>query len=73
MMAVERAALVKAARHPRIVARRAWFRLFSTEHCPVVKAILTGGRQIPADRQAWMTDIAKTHPVYDSSLATDRR
>ena len=38
---------------PRPLARRAWFRAFSTQHCPIVKAIVGGGRRIPGDREAW--------------------
>ena len=65
MIKVDGAALIKAARHPRTLARRAWFRAFSTEHCPVVKAILTGGRLIPGTGRPGYRN-RQDPPVYGS-------
>lgn len=68
MLRVEGRALLMAIREPRVLGRRAWFRLFSTQHCPIVKAILAGGRRIPEDRDGWLRSIARTHAVYGEPL-----
>jgi hypothetical protein len=69
MLEVEARALRKAARQPATLVRRAWFRAFSTRHCPIVKAIVGGGRRIPGDREAWFRRVAQTHPVYGPTVS----
>ena len=70
MLDVEARALLEAARHPATLSRRAWFRAFSTRHCPIVKAIVGGGRLIPGDREAWFRTVAETHAVYGPTVSS---
>jgi hypothetical protein len=64
MLRVEARALLGAVREPATLARRAWFRVFSVQQCPIVKAIVGGGRLVPADRAAWFSRVAEDHAVY---------
>ncbi|HET7457979.1 MAG TPA: hypothetical protein VFJ74_10005 [Gemmatimonadaceae bacterium] len=64
MRAVERHALLRAARSPRILGRRALFRARGKAECPVVAAILRDGRRIPDDRAGWLARVATSHAVY---------
>jgi len=64
MLAVEVRSIAKGLGHPRVLARRARFRLFATQQCPVVDAILNDHRRIPADRDAWLRRVAAGHAVY---------
>jgi hypothetical protein len=64
MLTLEARALGRAAMAPGTLARRAWFRAFSTQTCPVVKAIVGGGRRMPGDRGEWWRSVARTHAVY---------
>jgi hypothetical protein len=64
MLTIEARALGNAVRRPATLARRAWFRVFSTRHCPIVKAIVGGGRLIPGDRREWLARVAESHAVY---------
>ena len=74
MLTVETRALRKAASRPTTLVRRAWFRAFSSQHCPIVKAIVGGGRRIPGDRDDWFRRVAQSHAVYGiSSGAFDGR
>ena len=70
MLTVEARALLKAARAPTTLARRTWFRAFSTQHCPIVKAIVGGGRRIPGDRETWFRNVAQTHAVYGPTVSS---
>ena len=70
MLKVEAHALFKAGRQPTTLARRTWFRAFSTQHCPVVKAIVAGGRLIPGDRDTWFRNVAQTHAVYGATVSS---
>jgi len=65
MFAIEAHAVAKGLRHPRVMARRAWFRLTAQRQCPVVYAI-GHGRVISEPRDAWLADVARNHVFHDS-------
>jgi hypothetical protein len=73
MLRLEGRALAKAATDPVTLARRAWFRAFSTSHCPVVKAIVGGDRLMPGDRADWWRSVAQGHAVYGLPAGTNPR
>jgi hypothetical protein len=56
--------VIKGARNPIILARRARFRFETKSSCPIVKAILGTRRKIPDDRAAWLTKVAETHDMH---------
>ncbi|MEA2507368.1 MAG: hypothetical protein QOH48_1986 [Actinomycetota bacterium] len=61
--------LVKGARNPVILARRARFRFETRSSCPIVKAILGSRRRIPEDRDAWLEKVAETHTMHGMGTA----
>jgi hypothetical protein len=60
MMLVEGWALVRALRSPLVLVKRLQFRLRGKD-CPIVRAILTTHRRIPADREGWLREVALSH------------
>ena len=60
--------IVKGARNPIILARRARFRFQTKSSCPIVKAILGTRRKIPADRAAWLAQVAETHEMHGMEM-----
>jgi hypothetical protein len=66
MLAIEANALAKGLRHPKVMARRAWFRLTTQRRCPVVYAI-GHGRVVSEPREAWLADVARTHVVHSAA------
>ena len=68
---VERHFLAKTLADPRAAERRLVFRTTAQRRCPVVKAILSEGRRVPADREKWLAAVASSHTVAgrDSGLS----
>lgn len=64
MLAVEGWVLLRALREPGVSLSRLRFRLRGRASCPVVAAILSQGRRIPADRDVWLRRLAEDHPVH---------
>lgn len=62
MRVVERWAVAKALVQPHVVAERIWFRAFRKPTCPVLRAVYAG-RRIPGDRDAWLAEVARSHPL----------
>jgi hypothetical protein len=64
MVTVQAWMLLRALRRPRILLDRVRFRLHGRYACPVVDAILQGGRRIPGDPDVWLARVAVDHVVY---------
>lgn len=69
ILAVQGWALLRAARQPGVLLARLRFRLRTRHTCPVVRAILFGGRRIPGDRDAWLREVRASHAVHDGVTA----
>lgn len=65
MLAVQGWMLLSSLRRPDVLATRLWFRLRGRQACPVVEAILRGGRRIPGDPDAWLARVATNHTILD--------
>jgi hypothetical protein len=72
MLAVQGLALLRAASQPGILLSRLRFRIRTRHTCPLVRAILFGGRRIPADREAWLRELAEDHAVLARRPASRR-
>lgn len=68
MLAVQGWALLRGLAEPGVLLARLRFRLRGRSACPVVAAILGEGRRIPADREAWLRQLAANH-VIDGEIA----
>lgn len=64
MLAVQGWALLRGLAKPRVILARMRFRLRGRATCSVVAAILGEGRRIPADREAWLLELAQNHIVH---------
>ncbi|MFN2521436.1 MAG: hypothetical protein ABR525_10375 [Candidatus Limnocylindria bacterium] len=64
MMALETWAILRGPRHPRLLARRAWFRLRGSRSCPIVRALLGDHRRIPGDRPRWLAEVRREHVLH---------
>ena len=64
MLAVQGWALLRGLGEPRVSLARLRFRLRGRATCPVVAAILGEGRRIPADREAWLRQLARDHFIH---------
>lgn len=71
MLAVEGWAIARAATHPQEAATRLQFRRRGRATCPIVDGILSGGRQIPADRESWIERLARDHPWSVDAARTE--
>jgi hypothetical protein len=60
MFLVDAWAVMRALRSPVVLLRRLRFRLYGKD-CPIVRAILTDHRRVPADREGWLRQVALTH------------
>ena len=69
MLAVQGWMLLCALRRPDVLLARLRFRLRGRRTCPVIEAILRGGRHIPGDPDAWLAEVARNHTILDG----DRR
>jgi hypothetical protein len=56
-------AVAKAAAAPAIPAGRAKLRLWSKRHCPLLRSVFFEDRRLPADRDAWLAEVSRTHVV----------
>ncbi|MBF6606414.1 MAG: hypothetical protein IVW53_12605 [Chloroflexi bacterium] len=65
-LAIEGWAVLRAFREPDVLAARVRFRVRGRHGCPVVEAILEGGRHIPGDLEAWLRRVAVDHVVHGS-------
>ncbi|HET7232152.1 MAG TPA: hypothetical protein VFJ16_19250 [Longimicrobium sp.] len=62
--ALELWAALRALRSPGVALARLRFRRAGGKRCPVLAALLAAHRRIPADRDAWLRDVARTHRVH---------
>ena len=64
MFLVDAWCLLRGLARPAVFLRRARFRIYTRAACPIVSAILKGKRTIPADRDLWLSKVARSHLVY---------
>ena len=69
MLVVTAWAALRTLRRPKVLAKRVEFRLLAKKRCPVVAALLGDERRSPADRNAWLRQVAATHEVYSNTAA----
>ena len=69
MLAVQTWMMFRALLRPRVLLSRLRFRLYGRHACPVVEAILVGGRRIPGDVDTWLARVAVDHVVADAELS----
>lgn len=72
-LAIEGWAMMRALREPTVLGSRVRFRLNGRRSCPVVKAILEGGRHIPGDREVWLRQVAAEHVIHGSNVDGPRK
>ncbi len=71
MVAVQTWMMLRALLEPGVLFSRLRFRLHGRHACPVVEAILDGGRRIPGgDADAWLAKVAVDHLVTGSTAAS---
>jgi hypothetical protein len=65
MLRLEALGLAKALIEPRTLFERTWFRLRAKRSCPVLRVVYQKHRLTPPDPQAWIREVAATHPTYN--------
>ena len=68
MINVEARALTHAPLEPGVVVSRVWAKLVK-RRCPLLKTLFAGGREVPEDLDAWVTEARRVHPVMRAEVA----
>lgn len=68
MLGVEARALSHAPLEPGVAASRVWAK-FVKRRCPLLKTLFAGGRAVPADLDAWVSEARRVHPVMRTKVA----
>lgn len=67
LLALEASAVARALTEPGILARRIRFRLWTRRRCPALRAVFEEDRHLPADVDAWVARVGRTHRVHPAS------
>lgn len=65
VLVTEAWSLVRAAGEPDAVLARVRFRI-NRRRCPVLHAVVRGGRRVPGDPDRWLHEVAKHHRVFET-------
>ena len=63
MRRVDRWCLLRSVAEPHVAASRLWFLYYQAQRCPVVSLIRDHDRRVPADRESWLSEVARNHEV----------
>jgi hypothetical protein len=63
MLTVEAWSLLRGLGNPLGLLARVRFRIVK-RRCPVLQAVFDASRRVPEDREAWLREVARSHPVY---------
>jgi len=64
LLLLEARQLARGLLAPRAVVRRARFRLVGKRECAIVRVLFEDHRRLPADREAWLTEVRANHVMY---------
>jgi hypothetical protein len=60
---VEAWCALRAIAEPHVMASRLWFGSVTLKRCPILRVIRHSDRRVPADREAWLNEVALSHRV----------
>lgn len=64
MATVDAWSYARALAEPRTAVSRVWFLKVVAPRCPIIRLIREHDRIVPADRSAWLAEVAEDHDVY---------
>ena len=65
MRQVEAWCLLRGLAEPQVAASRLWVNHWIAGSCPVIRLVKENNRRLPADRERWIAEVARSHEVID--------
>ncbi|MDE3101420.1 MAG: hypothetical protein KGJ98_04210 [Chloroflexota bacterium] len=66
MLVVQAWALARAPLDPMTLARKIDYQIRVRSRCPILRVLFREHRQVPADRDAWLAEVRRTHDAIDA-------